>query len=112
MIILILSCVHCDPPEFVLCMIFVVSLYDGGARSKTLCRVSSFFIQAGNWNVFLEFRCLKTFLKYVSYVFFIKIGLTSSFFRMFLCNNPKSYHFVKSRLFVVFFPSKFSSYQL
>ena len=80
MIILILSCGHGDPPEFVLCMSFVISLYDGGARSKTVCHISSFFIQVGNWNVLLELRCLKTFLKYVSYVFFIKIWFDFIFF--------------------------------
>ena len=83
MITLIWSCGHGDPLEFVLFMIFVISLYDGGSRSKTECGVSSFFIQVGNWNVLLELRCLKMFLKYVSHGFLTKFGLNSSFFSNF-----------------------------
>ena len=48
MIIPIWSCEHGDPLDFALFMIFVISLYDGGSRSKTVCDVSSFFIQVGN----------------------------------------------------------------
>ena len=61
MIILIWSCGHGDPLHFVLFMIFVISLYDGCSRPKTLCSITSFFIQVGNWNISLELRCMKTF---------------------------------------------------
>ena len=48
MIILVWSCGHGDLLDFV----FVISLYDGGSRSKAVFGVSGFFfIQVGSWNV-------------------------------------------------------------